>query len=446
MANGKKKKKVLIFGGIGLVVVILIVVNLLTSSEATTKVNTAKVEEGRLVSLVNATGKVQPKTEVKISANVSGEIVNLPVKEGQQVQRGDLLVQLDPNQYEAQVRQSEASYDAALATTRLEQASANEAKLIYERQKSLFEKDLTSQEAYDAARTRHLTAQASLEAAESRVAQAKAAVDQARESLGYTTIRAPMDGIITDLRAEMGEVVMGSLNYQATVIMVLSDLSEIEVEVEVDETDIAHVALDQSVDIELDAMPDTVFKGRVTEIGNTAQMSGLGSQDQVTNFMVTILVTDSVPNIKPGMTATCDITTDMRERTLKIPIGAVVLRDEDILEKRDAGTGGDEKAIGVNEAVAANGDEESSNADTVNTSDDEDDWEKRPIEGVFVVRDGKAVFVPVATGIADQQDIEITSGLEKDDVIVVGPFRTLRTLDHNDAVETEPEKTVRDRG
>ncbi|MBD3297780.1 MAG: efflux RND transporter periplasmic adaptor subunit [candidate division Zixibacteria bacterium] len=446
MANGKKKKKVLIFGGIGLVVVILIVVNLLTSSEATTKVNTAKVEEGRLVSLVNATGKVQPKTEVKISANVSGEIVSLPVKEGQQVKRGDLLVQLDPNQYEAQVRQSEASYDAALATMRLEQASANEAKLVYERQKSLFEKDLTSQEAYDAARTRHLTAQASLEAAESRVAQAKAAVDQARESLGYTTIHAPMEGIITDLRAETGEVVMGSLNYQATVIMVLSDLSEIEVEVEVDETDIAHVALDQDVDIELDAMPDTVFTGRVTEIGNTAQVSGLGSQDQVTNFMVTILVTDSVPNIKPGMTATCDITTDMRESTLKIPIGAVVLRDEDILEKKGVGKDGDEKPIGVNEAVAANGDEESSNADTTEVDEDKDDWEKKPIEGVFVVRDGNAVFVPVTTGIADQQDIEITSGLEEGDEIVVGPFRTLRTLDHDDAVEAEPEKTIRDRG
>lgn len=446
MANGKKKKKILIFGGIGLVVVILIVVNLLTSTEATTKVNTAKVEEGRLVSLVNATGKVQPKTEVKISANVSGEIVNLPVKEGQQVKRGDLLVQLDPNQYEARVRQSEASYDAALATMRLEQASANEAKLVYERQKQLYEKDLTSKEAYDAARTRHLTAQASLEAAESRVAQAKAAVDQARESLGYTTVHAPMDGIITDLRAETGEVVMGSLNYQATVIMVLSDLSEIEVEVEVDETDIAHVALDQEVEIELDAMPDTLFKGRVTEIGNTAQMTGLGSQDQVTNFMVTILMTDSVPNIKPGMTATCDITTDVRESTLKIPIGAVVLRDEDILEKKDIGKEGDEKAIGVNEAIAANGDEESSGADTTEADEDTDDWEKKPIEGVFVVRDGKAVFVPVTTGIADQQDIEITSGLEEGDEIVVGPFRTLRTLDHNDAVEAEPEKMIRDRG
>ncbi|GAB4316013.1 MAG: efflux RND transporter periplasmic adaptor subunit [Candidatus Zixiibacteriota bacterium] len=444
MANSKKRKKILIFGGIGLLVVILIAANFLTSSEKKVKVNTAKVKKGKLVSLVNATGKVQPRTEVKISANVSGEIVNLPVKEGQRVQRGDLLVQLDPKQYEAQVRQSEAAYEAALATMRLEEASANEAKLVYERQKQLYEKDLTSKEAYDAALTRYLTAQASLEAAQSRVAQAKAAVDQARESLGYTTIRAPMDGIITDLRAEIGEVVMGSLNYQATVIMVLSDLSEIEVEVEVDETDIAHVALGQTVDIELDAMPDTVFKGRVTEIGNTAKVAGLGTQDQVTNFMVTILVTDSVPNIKPGMTATCDITTDMRESTLKIPIGAVVLRDEDILEKKDEGDG--EKPIGVSEAVAANGDEQAASAETESATSDDEEREKKPLEGVFVVRDGRAVFVPVTTGIADQQDIEITSGLEEGDVIVVGPFRTLRTLDNNDAVEVEPEKKAFNRG
>lgn len=429
----KGKKKFFIFGGVGLIVIILIAANFMSSSEKTVKVTTGKVEQGKLVSLVNATGKVQPKTEVKISANVSGEIVNMPVKEGQRVNKGDLLCQLDPKQYEAQLRQSQAAYDAANSNMNLERASADEAKLVYDRQKSLYDKNLTSQEAYDAARTRNLTAQASFEAARSRAEQAKAAVDQAKESLGYTTILSPMDGVVTDLRAEAGEVVMGSLNYQATVIMVISDLSEIEVEVEVDETDISHVALNQEVKIDLDAMPDTTFKGRVTEIGNSAQVSSLGTQDQVTNFLVTILVTDTVPNIKPGMTATCDITTDQRADAVKIPIGAVVLRDQSVLDKQKNKDTKSESGGAVSEAVAANDDANA--AETTAT-----EREKKPIEGVFVVRDGKAVFVPVSTGIADQQDIEITSGLEKGEQIVVGPFRTLRTLDDGDMLEVEKEK------
>jgi len=426
----KKKKKFLLIGGGVLVVAALVIGNLARSTDKKVTVNTGEVKQGKLVSLVTASGKVQPKTEVKISANVSGEVINIPVVEGQAVSKGDLLVQLDPRQYEAQVRQSQAGYEAAMASMKLEEASAEEAKLVYERQKTLYDKSLTSQEAYDAARTRFATTQASLEAAQSRAQQAKAAVDQAQESLGYTTIRSPIDGFVTDLISETGEIVMGSLNYQASVIMVVSDLSEIEVEVEVDETDIAHVGLGQSVEIELDAMRDTTFAGRVTQIGNTAKVSSLGTQDQVTNFIVTILVTDSVPDIKPGMTATCDITTDQREDAIKIPIGAVVLRDEEMLKKKGEAAAESSAAIGVSEAVAA------ADKDTAAVADDEEE-KKKPLEGVFVVRDGKAVFVQVTTGIADQQNIEITSGLQKDEVIVVGPFRTLRTLEDGDIVEVK---------
>jgi HlyD family secretion protein len=442
MAKKKKKKLFLIGGGI-LVVLILIVWNLTSSSDAKVNVNTDKVKQGKLVSMVTASGKVQPKTEVQISANVSGEIINIPVVEGQRVAKGDLLVQLDPKQYEAQVRESQAGYDAAQASLQLEEASTEEARLVYERQEALYKKGLTSQEAYDAARTRYTTAKASTEVARSRAQQAKAAVDQARERLGYTTIRSPIDGYVTDMRTEAGEIVMGSLNYQATIIMVVSDLSEIEVEVEVDETDIALVALDQKVDIELDAMRDTTFAGRVTQIGNTAKVSSLGSQDQVTNFMVKILVTDSVPNIKPGMTATCDITTDERDDAIKIPIGAVVLRDESMLKKDKEPPAESSSAISVSEAAAAGEDEQAEDND-----EEENEAKKKPIEGVFVIRDGKAEFVRVSTGIADQQNIEITDGLQKDEEIVVGPFRTLRTLKDGDLVEIkeQPGKNSEPRG
>lgn len=430
----KGKKKLFIIGGIVVVAAILVVVNLTRSSAKTTKVTTAKVKQGKLVSLVTASGKVKPKTEVKISANVSGEIVGLPVVEGQRVSKGDLLVQIEPKQYEAQVRQTQAGYEAAVASMKLEEASADEAQLIHERQKAMFEKGLTSKEAYDAARTRHETAQASLDAARSRVQQSKASVDQARESLSYTTIRSPIDGYVTDLRSELGEIVMGSLNYQASVIMVVSDLSEIEVEVEVDETDIDQVALKQAVKIKLDAIPDTSFAGQVTKIGNTAKVTGLGSQDQVTNFLVTILVTDSVPNIKPGMTATCEITTNSRDNVLKIPIGAVVLRDESFLKKHDGKTAESSSSVGVSEAAAAN------DSDSAKAANDDENTKKKPLEGVFVVRGGKAMFVQVTTGIADQQNIEVLLGLQKNDEIVVGPFRTLRSLEDGDRVEAKEEK------
>ncbi|HUU47039.1 MAG TPA: efflux RND transporter periplasmic adaptor subunit [Acidobacteriota bacterium] len=441
----KKKKKTLIIGGGILVILILVVVNLTSSREATTKVAVGKVKEGKLTSQVSASGKVQPRTEVKISANVSGEIVDIPVVEGQAVSKGDLLVQIDPKNYDAVLRQAQAGYDAGVANLRLEEAQVSEAEPSFERQKALFEKNLTSKETYDVALARVTTARASAEAARSRMLQAKAAVDQANENLRYTTIRCPIDGYVTDLRSEIGEIVMGSQNYQATVIMVVSDLSEIEVEIEVDETDIAAVALDQDVDIGLDAVRDTTFKGRVVQVGNTAKVSGLGSQDQVTNFMVTVLITDSVPNIKPGMTATCDITTDSRDKALNVPIGAVVLRDESRLKNKEKEGDKEDGSGAVSEAVAADADEDATaSADTTAGTDAEDEKtevKKKPLEGVFVVRDGKAVFVAVVTGIADQQNIEIASGLEKDEEIVVGPFRTLRQLDDGDAVEPESGKS-----
>ena len=429
MANNKKsRKKLYIIGGIVLVAAILVVANLTRSSEKAEKVKTAKAKLGRIVSLVNATGKVQPRTEVKISANVSGEIVSMPVVEGQRVTKGDLLIQIDARTYEAQLRSSEAGYEAAKANLAYEQASAREAELTYNRIKALFDKNLASQQEFDAAETRYHTATASFESAQARLEQAKASVDQARESLGYTKITAPIDGYITNLPTEIGEIVMGSLNYQASVIMVISDLSVIEVEVEVDETDISNVELGQPVKIELDAFPDTTFAGRVSQIGNTAQVTGMGTQDQVTNFLVTILVVDTVPNIKPGMTATCDITTDERDGVINVPIGAVVLRDEALLKKDKKPGSTDEGSAGATTL-----------ATTEASSDSASNEKKKPLEGVFVVRDGRAAFVQVETGIADQQNIEIVSGVQQTDIVIVGPFRTLRELEDGEKIEAEDE-------
>lgn len=431
MAAKKSRKKLFIILGAVAVVALLVIVNLTRSSEKTITVKTAKAKRGKIVSLVNATGKVKPRTEVKISANVSGEIVNMPVVEGQRVSKGDLLVQIDARTYEAQLRSSDAGYEAAKANLAYEEASAREAEQTYSRVKALFEKNLASQQEYDAAVTRFHTSKASFESAEARLKQAKAAVDQARESLGYTKITSPIDGYVTNLPTEVGEIVMGSLNYQASVIMVISDLSVIEVEIEVDETDIASVELGQPVKISLDAFPDTTFEGQVSQIGNTAQVRGFGTQDQVTNFLVTILVVDTVPNIKPGMTATCDVTTDERDGVVRIPIGAVVLRDESALNKKKKTDQSDAGNAGPTELVTA--------TDTQDSEGTAETEKKKPLTGVFVVRDGRATFVPVTTGIADQQNIEIVSGIEPEDVIIVGPFRTLRELENGDKIKAEDE-------
>lgn len=432
MANKKSRKKLYIIGGIVLVIAILAVVNLTRSSEKSTKVKTAKAKQGKIVSLVNATGKVQPRTEVKISANVSGEIVAMPVVEGQRVSKGDLLVQIDARTYEASLRSSEAGYEAAKANLSFEEASAREAELNYTRMKTLFEKNLASKQEFDAAETAYNTSRAAHESAAARLKQAKAAVDQARESLGYTKIVSPIDGYVTNLPTEVGEIVMGSLNYQASVIMVISDLSVIEVEVEVDETDIANVELGQPVEIELDAFPDTTYVGQVSQIGNTAQVTGFGTQDQVTNFLVTILVVDTVPNIKPGMTASCDITTDERNGVVNIPIGAVVLRDEDLLKKNKKEKSTDEGSAGPTTLAAS--DSSGNPSDTTSSGE-----KKKPLEGVFLDRNGRAAFVQVVTGIADQQNIEIVSGIQPGDVVIVGPFRTLRELEDGDKIEAEDE-------
>jgi HlyD family secretion protein len=284
----------------------------------------------------------------------------------------------------------------------------------------LYERKLTSKEQYDMVKT-------DLDLARARHQQATASLDQARYNLGKTTMTSPMDGIVTSLNAEVGEIVMiGTMNNPGTVIMTVSDMSEIETEVEVDETDIAQVKLGQEAEISVDAYPDTTFKGKVTEIGHTARISGLGTQDQVTNFLVKVMLVDEVPTIRPGMSASVDITTDSRTDVLTVPIQAVVMR----AEENDTLSSEKEREEG---AVA-------STADTASEKEEKKDKKKEEVEGVFVVKEARAKFVKVATGIADQQNIEIVSGIGDDDQVVTGSYKILRTLKDGDKVKVTEKK------
>jgi HlyD family secretion protein len=409
----KKKKKILIILGAVLVVAIIIVANVFKSGEKTYQVQAEKVEKADITSVVTANGKIIPRTDVKISAYVPAKIVKLPVEEGDMVKRGQLLVQLDDTEYRAAANRAKAE----LASAR---ASKEQSRLTYNRRKELFEKKLTSQEEYDMAKT-------DLDLAEARYEQAVASLEQARYNLTKTTMTSPMDGIVTSLNAEVGEIVMiGTMNNPGTVIMTVSDMSVIEAEVEVDETDIAGVRLGQEAKIEVDAYPDTTFRGKVTEMGHTARISGLGTQDQVTNFLVKVMLLDEVPSIRPGMSASVDITTDYRKDVLKVPIQAVVMREE----KGDTLAAKEEKPEG---ALAST---DSSSEEPVK----KDEKKKEDVEGVFVVKEGRAGFVKVTTGIADQQNIEIVSGISEGDMVVTGSYKILRTLKSDDKVKVTEKK------
>ncbi len=417
----KKRTKWFLIGGGGAIVALIIIINLLSSGEKATKVQTDKVKKSDLTAFVTANGKIEPKTKVKISAYVPAKIVRLPVKEGDKVRRGQLLVQLDPLGYQASSDQAKASLQSTQARLNLAKANLEQSELVFKRQKQLFEKNLTSQEQFDVARTQYNVYQAEYDAALHLVSQNKAALEQAQDNLNKTTITSPIQGVVTDLNAEVGEIVLvGTMNNPGTVIMTVSDLSEIEAEVEVDETDIANVKIGQQAKFKIDAFPDTTFKGKVTEISNTGKVEGLGTQNQVTSFKVKVQLVDKVPEVRSGMSCSVDIITDEKNDVLNLPIQAVVLRE--LKKEKTDKKGKKDKS----EALAST---------SIDNPKDKD--KKKELEGVFVVKNGRAVFVTVQTGIADQQNIEIVSGIQEKDEVITGSYKILRTLKDGDKVKID---------
>lgn len=398
-------------------VIVFIILAITSNQEKRIQVTIESIEKGKIVSIVTANGKVEAETKVNISADVMGRIINLPVVEGQYVKKGDLLVEIDKTQKQMDVAQMRA----ALASARV---SEEEAQIDFDRKAQFLERNHISKAEFDLAR-------ATLDRAKTMVSQSEANLNRALDQLDKCTIRAPMAGTITTLNSEEGEnVIIGTMNNPGTVIMVISDLSKIVVKADVDETDIARLELKQPVEIALDAFPDTTFKGEVTEIGNAAKLTG-SLQDQVTNFEVSILITEKVTNIKPGMNATVDITTDTRDDVLKIPIQSVVMRKPHEGKKEEA-----KNTAGV-VATEAEADEPE---EAEEQSGGEEDDEEEEVEGVFIVEDDEAKFVAIQTGVSDQQYIEIISGLDEEMKVITGSYKTLRSLKNGDKVKAEEKK------
>jgi HlyD family secretion protein len=404
-----KKKWYFIIGG-AIVLAALVIIALKSSSVKKTNVTVEKAGRGEITSIVTATGKVKAQADVQISADVMGRIEHLPVKEGDTVKTGQLLVQIDSNSREMDVAQARGALLSA-------QSALENARINIEREKQLYTKNLTPKSSLD-------LAQNAFDQASAQVQIDQANLDRAQDQLDKCTIKAPMEGVVTKLNSELGEmVVIGTMNAAGTIILIISDLSAIEIEAEVDETDIASVQLGQDVKIALDAFPDTTFHGRVIEVGNSAQTASSYSVSttQVTNFLVKVLIEDNVANIKPGMTASVDITTASRPDVIKIPSSAVVMRPEGT-EKEEIGKdpkSSDAKADEAKTGVPV---------------------KKKEIDGVFLVKGGKASFVPVKTGIRDQQFVEISSGVSEGDSVITGPYKTLRTIKQGEALNPQKPK------
>lgn len=412
-------------------------------SEAQARVTVEEVEKRTIVEIVSASGKIQPVIEVKISPDVSGEIVELNVEEGEFVKKGDLLVRINPDLYESALDRIEASLNttkANLANSKARQAQAEaqfiNAKANYERNKSLFEQDAISQAEYDAAESQYLVAKAETEAAkqsviaaEYQVRSSEASLREARESLSKTNIFAPMDGTISRLDAEIGERVVGTSQFAGTEIMRIANLSEMEVLIEVNENDIIRVNLGDTAIVEIDAYLDQKFKGVVSAIANSADVQGQGV-DQVTNFEVKILIipesykhlTETIPEhlspFRPGMSAAVDIQTQTVNDVLSVPIQAVTVRENADKNKTDEDSESLEK-------------------------DDKNEDDNTNKEFVFIFEDGTAVQTHVETGIQDSYYIQIIEGLELEQEVITGPYNAVsRNLKDGDPVEKSGRKEL----
>ena len=425
-----KKKKVWIIIGVVVVVAVFGVITLTSNGSKAINVNAATVEKQDLTEKVSASGRIQPKTKVDITSEFSGEIIALLVTEGQSVRMGDLLVVMGTIQIKSDVSQARYSLDGAKAYRDGAEATFQQAEEEFQRKQRLHDQKLCSETEYTTAHYSYLNAKAGLESARATANGAEAAYDKQLDRLSKARITAPMNGVVTLLDCEAGEIAAGQTAFtQGKTLMTIADLSVFEVEVEVDETEVNKIELGQHSEIEVDAIPDTSFVGSVVEIGNTAIMIGMGTQDQSTNFRVKVTFAEVNPRLRPGMSATVDITTAERKDILAVPFASVVVRNYDLDSLEIARQKKTDETTG-SEVMAAEND--STKSDSTGKKKDE---EREDIRGVFVVRDGLARFVKISTGISGRKDIEITEGLQLNDSVVSGPYSVLRTLKDGDEVK-----------
>ena len=419
-------------------IIVIIAVGLkftMDSNEEATSVQADLAYKDAISEIVTASGRVQPKTKVDITSEVSAEIVKLFVKEGDFVTKGTPLLMLDTIQYKSDANQAKYSLDEIKARAAAAKAQLNKDKKEFDRQSSLFTKGLSSETLLTDATFAYENSKANYDATLAQVKTIDARLNKALDNLSKTFIKAPMDGVIIYMSAEVGEIAQAQTSFtQGKTLMTIADLAVFEVEVEIDETQIANVQLNQDVEIRVDAFDDSTFTGKVAEIGNSATMSGQGTEEFTTAFKVIVNFNETDVVIRPGMSATVDITTNSNKDALLIPYASVVSRefDPDSLANKDSMAKTENKDSNV--AYAATG---ATDDDEVAPKKNKKKHEKIKKRGVYVIENGKAVFKEIKTGIADERNIVALEGINPGDTIISGSFKTLRILKDGDAVSVD---------
>src|SRR5881296_518952 len=414
-----KRNKVLVGTGAVVLIAALVVISAGARRDRGAEVRFEKASRRDLVAAVTASGKIQPKKKVDISADITGRVTRIAVREGDYVQKGQFLLQIDPTIYQANLQRAQAAMSSAEAGAVQARASRDQAQRALGRTKELRAQNpnLISQEQLEQAQTAFDIAEANLTAAQHQVDQARAAVRSASDNLRKTTLLAPMNGRVTRLPVEEGEVaVPGTFSKDVGLLLTVSDLSVIQAKVRVDETDVVRVHLGDSVEVSIDAFPDTTFTGQVTKVSNSsvldATQTATGSNERAVDYQVEVTLNKPPTDIRPDLSATARIVTDTRKQALSIPIIALTVRE--------------------NKPVST----ENRPVDTATAR------KKKETEGVFVVKDGVATFRPAKVGIAGDEYFEVLDGLQQGESIVAGPYQAIRDL--KDGAHVRPMKQAAD--
>ncbi len=432
-----------LFIGIGVVALLgaMAYANIVFKKDTGIEVTVEKIEKRDLEAIVSASGKIQPKRSVNISAETMGKVVGLAVNEGDVVKQGQFLLQVDPRNLQTAVDSREASLAASRSSIEELKKNRDTVSLtlknyqeILRRQTELFKGGLVTREALDQAQLAVNSTQAQLAeiaqrilTAETRLKNDAANLESAKYDLNKVRLVSPINGIVTKRNIEEGEtVVIGTMNNAGTVLLTIADMSVVEAEVEVDETDIPFVTLGQQAKIKIDAFPDRSFKGQVTEVGNSPIVTA-GATTRATNFKVVVTLEETIPDVRPGFTCTADITTATRQKAVAVPIQATTVREMVV----------DASGQIVRDPVDA-GKENRSRRTVATSADLKPGQSRKELEGVFVIKDGRSVFTPLKVGISGDKYFEVLSGLKEGDEVITGPFSSVRGMKDGDPVKIAP--------
>jgi HlyD family secretion protein len=437
--RSRRKRRYIILGSIALLVLWIVVSTIMGKREKPIPVTTEKAIRKTIVQTVSATGKIQPEVEVKISPEVAGEIIELPVVDGMPVKKGDLLLKIKPDSYKALVEQQQAAISGAKAMNLQAKATLAKAEQDLKRAQDLFTKKMISESEYNAAQAAHDVANSTFESTLHEIERAEAGSSQARDQLSKTTIYSPINGTVTVLNSKQGERVVATNQFAGTEVLRVADLSSMEARVDVNENDVVNVKVGDKAVVTIDAYGERKFRGTVVQIANTGKTTGTGTQEEVTNFEVKTHIEDNDVQLRPGLSCTADIQTNMVTDVVAVPMQSVTIRTGDStlspeeIEKRKQKQAASDK--GDNEAVFTN--------QKLEKKTEKEEREKVS-KGVFTMgRDGKAHWVKVTTGIADDTYMEIKSGVQPGDDVISGSYSAIsRKLKDGAKVVIEKETTT----